>query len=60
MLNSFSLANRFTSRKINRQIALNLIREFQPISRAELARQMGITRAVAGLLADQLPISGWD
>ena len=34
----FKVARRGTSREINRQIALNLIRTHQPISRADLAR----------------------
>ena len=39
---AFQIARRGTSREINRQISLNLIREKQPISRAELARLMGL------------------
>jgi hypothetical protein len=34
---TFKIARRGTSREINRQIALNLVRTRQPISRAELA-----------------------
>ena len=41
---SFKVARRGTSREINRQIALNLIRARQPISRADLARLMGVRR----------------
>jgi predicted NBD/HSP70 family sugar kinase len=41
---SFRLATRSTSREINRRIVLNLIREHQPISRAELARRMKVRR----------------
>jgi N-acetylglucosamine repressor len=33
---------RGTSREINRQISLNLVREKQPVSRADLARLMGL------------------
>ena len=38
---AFRIATRGTSREINRQIALNLVREKQLISRADLARLMG-------------------
>lgn len=41
---SFRLATRSTFREINRKIVLNLIREHQPISRAELARRMKVRR----------------
>ena len=36
---NFRLATRSTPRDVNRRIVLNLIREYQPISRAELARK---------------------
>ncbi len=50
---SFRVARRGTSREINRQIALNLVRSKQPISRAELARLMGVRRgAVSRLVKD--------
>ncbi|HJQ20280.1 MAG TPA: ROK family protein [Gemmatimonadaceae bacterium] len=39
------MATRATPREVNRQIVLNLIREHQPISRAELARRMNVRRA---------------
>ena len=41
---SFVRATRSTPRDINRRILLNLVREHQPVSRAELARLMGIGR----------------
>lgn len=50
----FKVARRGTSREINRQIALNLIRTHQPISRADLARLMSIRRGVASLLVSEL------
>ena len=50
----FRVATRSTSRDINRRIALNVIHEHQPISRAELARQMNVTRGVAGVLVQEL------
>lgn len=50
----FKVATRTTSREINRRIALNIIRENQPLSRADLARKMKITRGVAGTLVQEL------
>jgi N-acetylglucosamine repressor len=50
----FTVARRGTSREINRQIALNLIRAHQPVSRADLARLMGVRRGVASLLVGEL------
>jgi predicted NBD/HSP70 family sugar kinase len=50
----FRIARRGTSREINRQIALNLIRSKQPISRAELARLMGVRRGSVSRLVDEL------
>jgi predicted NBD/HSP70 family sugar kinase len=50
----FKVARRGTSREINRQIALNLIRAHQPISRAELARLMNVRRGVTSLLVSEL------
>jgi predicted NBD/HSP70 family sugar kinase len=50
----FHIATRTTSREINRRIALNLIREHQPISRADLARRMNVTRGVASVLVQEL------
>jgi predicted NBD/HSP70 family sugar kinase len=51
---AFQIARRGTSREINRQIALNLIRSRQPISRAELARLMGVRRGAVSLLVNEL------
>ncbi len=56
--NQFNLARRSTPRDINRQIALNLIREHQPVSRAELSRRMQTTRGNVGVLVDQLIAEG--
>jgi len=50
----FTVARRGTSREINRQIALNLVRAHQPISRADLARLMNVRRGVASLLVSEL------
>jgi len=54
---SFRVATRSSPHDINRLIVLNLIREYQPISRAELARRMKVgpamlTRLVRELLAE--------
>jgi predicted NBD/HSP70 family sugar kinase len=54
----FRVARRGTSREINRQIALNLVRERQPISRAELARVMGVRPGAVSLLVNELLESG--
>jgi N-acetylglucosamine repressor len=54
----FRIARRGTSREINRQIALNLIRSQQPISRAELARLMGVRRGVVSRLVEELLATG--
>ena len=51
---SFRRATRSTAREINRQIALNLVREHQPISRADLARRMKIGRGVVTSLIGEL------
>ena len=50
----FTMATRGTSREINRQIALTLIRAHQPVSRADLARLMETNRANVTLLVTQL------
>jgi predicted NBD/HSP70 family sugar kinase len=51
---NFQIATRGTSREINRQIALNLIRTHQPISRADLARMMGLRRGAVSLIVTEL------
>jgi N-acetylglucosamine repressor len=48
------LATRGTTREINRQVVLNLIRINQPISRADLARLMGTRRGTVSVLVNQL------
>lgn len=60
---SFRRATRGTARQVNRQIVLNLVREHQPLSRADLARRMGVARGsvtplVRDLLLDGLIIEG--
>lgn len=56
-------ADRGTSRRINRQLALNLIRMRQPLSRADLARHMGtrrgaVTEIVTSLIREGLVYEG--
>jgi len=55
---AFRVARRGTSREINRQIALNLIRAKQPLSRADLARLMGMRRGAVSRLVDELLDAG--
>jgi predicted NBD/HSP70 family sugar kinase len=54
----FKRATRTTSRDINRQILLNLVREHQPISRADLARRMEIGRGMVTTLTNELLAEG--
>ena len=55
---AFRVARRGTSREINRQIALNLVREKQPVSRADLARLMAMRPGAISLLVKELIGSG--
>ena len=50
----FNVATRGTSRAINSQIVLNLVRARQPISRADLARTMGVGRGAVTLIVNDL------
>jgi predicted NBD/HSP70 family sugar kinase len=54
----FQIATQGTSREINRQIVLNLVRAHQPISRADLARTMGVRRGSVSLIVNDLLQSG--
>jgi predicted NBD/HSP70 family sugar kinase len=51
---TFRIARRGTPREINRQIVLNLVRSRQPISRADLARLMGVRRGAISRLVHDL------
>ncbi len=55
---NFRRATRSTPRQINRQIALNLVREHQPISRADLARRMEVGRGLVTSLVNELIAEG--
>ena len=50
----FTLAKRGTSREINRQIVLTMIRTHQPVSRADLSRLMKTNRANITVLVKEL------
>ena len=50
----FRIATQGTSREINRRIVLNLVRAHQPISRADLARAMGVRRGSVSLIVNDL------
>jgi predicted NBD/HSP70 family sugar kinase len=50
----FRIATKDTAREINRRILLNLVRTNQPISRADLARVMGVRRGAISLLVGDL------
>lgn len=50
----FRVATQSTSRDINRRIALNLVRAHQPISRADLARAMGVRRGAVSIIVNEL------
>lgn len=57
-LRDFNVARRTTSRDINRRILLNLVREHQPLSRADLARKMKLGRGVISVLVSELIAEG--
>ena len=50
----FRVAKQGTAREINRQIVLNLVRAQQPISRADLARAMGVGRGAVTVIVNEL------
>ena len=50
----FRVATQGTSREINRRIVLNLVRAHQPISRADLARVMGVRRGTVSIIVNEL------
>lgn len=51
---NFRRATRDTPREVNRRILLNLVRDRQPISRADLAREMGVARGTITALVNEL------
>lgn len=54
----FRVATRSTLRHVNRQIVLTLIREHQPISRADLARRMHVARGALTAIVRALVAEG--
>jgi len=52
------VAHRGTPREINRQILLNLVRAWQPVSRADLARLMSTRRGAISLIVNDLIAEG--
>ena len=50
----FQRATRGTPREVNRRILLNLIRDHQPISRADLARRLKMSRGMVSSLVTEL------
>lgn len=58
-LSNFQVATSETARHINRRIALNIIRRYQPMSRAELARRSGLQRSTVSAIIEQLINEGW-
>jgi len=55
---SFVRATHSTSREINRQIALNVVREHAPVSRADIARRMNVGRGMVTALIAELLAAG--
>lgn len=58
-LTDVQLASSETARRINRDIVLEIIRENQPISRAELARRSGLQRSTVSQIVEQLIGEKW-
>ncbi len=58
-LSSFQVASSATARDINRRIILNLLRMYQPISRAGLARHSGLQRSTVSAITEQLIQERW-
>ncbi|HMB28254.1 MAG TPA: ROK family protein, partial [Blastocatellia bacterium] len=58
-LTNFQVATSETARDINRRIVLNLIRNHQPISRADLARQSGLQRSTVSVITEKLIEEDW-
>src|SRR5215469_14443641 len=58
-LNNFQAGSNEMARHINSRLLLNLVREHQPISRAELMRRSGLQRSTVSVIADQLITNDW-
>ncbi len=58
-LSQLATASSETARDINRRVVLNLIRNRQPISRADLARRSGLQRSTVSLIIEELIADKW-
>src|ERR1700722_19233697 len=58
-LNNFQVATSETARDINSRIMLNLVRKYQPISRADLMRHSGLQRSTVSVITEQLIAERW-
>jgi predicted NBD/HSP70 family sugar kinase len=58
-LNQPAVASSETARHINRGIVLNLIRNRQPVSRADVARFSGLQRSTVSLIVEELITDEW-
>jgi predicted NBD/HSP70 family sugar kinase len=58
-LNQLAAASNETAREINRRIVLNLIRNYQPISRADVARRSKLQRSTVSLITEDLIADKW-
>ena len=58
-LAQFKSANGGMAREINSRVILDLIRNFQPVSRADLARRSGLQRSTVSAIVDQLSADRW-
>ena len=58
-MNNIHVATAKTARNINRRIVLNLIREHQPISRADLSRRSSLQRSTTSSITEQLISERW-
>jgi predicted NBD/HSP70 family sugar kinase len=58
-LTNFQVATSETARDINRRIVRNLIRNHQPISRADLARHSGLQRSTVSVITEKLIEEDW-
>ncbi len=58
-LSDLPVASSETARHLNRRVILNLIRDKQPISRADLARLSGLQRSTVSLITEELIEGRW-
>ncbi len=58
-LSNFQIATSGTARDINRRIVLNLIRQHQPVSRADLSRHTGLQRSTISGITNELVADRW-